>query len=429
MSETERAVLSLTMEDSSLFHKAVGLGLTSRHFGSIANRILWDTIREMTKKQIPIDLITTRDYLTDRGKLERIGGVAYLSSLDLELPDPAHIAAYVDGIKAVAVRRKTVDIGKRLARLPEGELSVDQILGGVQEGVNEITSLASDTLRVTTVEVAINKLVEQLEDGLPPGLDTGFPSLDALLGGCRPGNLVIVAGRPGMGKTAVACNMMQHQAEAGVSAGMFSLEMSSQELSMRMLSGTSRVPHQKIKMNALGSIEWTAIAKARSHIATLPIVIEDSGGLDIDKLTAKATEMKNVHQLGVIYVDYIQLMSPPPGDRSGNRVKEISDITRGLKNLARKLEIPIVALSQLSREVEKRANKRPQLSDLRDSGSIEQDADSVIFMFRKGYYMTMAQKIDTTNGVTEVNVAKNRSGPPGTIHLQWDSETGRFLNP
>ena len=156
MSETERAVLALTMEDSSLFHKAVGLGLTSKHFGSIANRLIWEAARDMIKKQIPIDLITMRDYLTDTGKLDIIGGLAYLSSLDLELPDPAHISAYVDGIKAVAVRRKTVDLGKRLARLPEGTLSVDQLLGEIQEGVKEVLSLASDTLRVTTVEDDIN---------------------------------------------------------------------------------------------------------------------------------------------------------------------------------------------------------------------------------------------------------------------------------
>ena len=425
MSQTEKAILALTLEDPSLFHRARSLGLTGKHFGSIQNRLIWSAAEEMVREQIPIDLITMRDFLTQKRSIDKVGGITYLSTLDLELPDPGHLPAYVDAVKALAVERVVSDVGKRFQRIPETGLSTDQILEAVQSGVRDIIVTSEGTMRVTRMDSAVNTLVEMLEDGIDPGLPTGYHSLDALLGGLRPGNLIIIAGRPGMGKTSLATNMMTTQAESGSEAGMFSLEMSSHELAMRMLAAKSKVPHQKIKMGALGAEEWKAIAAARASIATLPIVIEDSGGLDIDKLAAKATELRNMHNLSVIYVDYIQLMSAGAGQRSGNRVQEISDITRGLKNLARELQIPIVALSQLSRKVEERGDKRPKLADLRDSGSIEQDADAVVFVYRSGYY----KRFDNTNGDTEIIVAKNRSGPPGTVNLVWDHQTSRFLNP
>jgi len=387
--------------------------------------LIWSAAEEMVREQIPIDLITMRDFLTQKKSIDKVGGITYLSTLDLELPDPGHLPAYVDAVKALAVERVVSDVGKRFQRIPETGLSTDQILEAVQSGVRDIIVTSEGTMRVTRMDSAVNTLVEMLEDGIDPGLPTGYHSLDALLGGLRPGNLIIIAGRPGMGKTSLATNMMTTQAESGSEAGMFSLEMSSHELAMRMLAAKSKVPHQKIKMGALGAEEWKAIAAARASIATLPIVIEDSGGLDIDKLAAKATELRNMHNLSVIYVDYIQLMSAGAGQRSGNRVQEISDITRGLKNLARELQIPIVALSQLSRKVEERGDKRPKLADLRDSGSIEQDADAVVFVYRSGYY----KRFDNTNGDTEIIVAKNRSGPPGTVNLVWDHQTSRFLNP
>lgn len=429
MQETERAVIACVMEDNSLMHVARSLGLTGPHFGSVTNRLLWDTLVDMSKKQVPIDLITLRDQLTSTGSLEKVGGMDHLAMLDIELPDPGNFKAYVDSVKSAAVRRKVVEVGKQFARIPEGTFTTDQILKEMQDKVGSVVSLAESSLRITTIESAVNSLVEELENGLDQGLETGFYALDGLLGGLRPGNLVIVAGRPGMGKTSLATNMMHYQASMGVPAGIFSLEMSAQELGMRLLSDVSEVPHQKIKMGALGQAEWDSIAKARREIAKLPIIIEDSGGLDIDKLAAKASELKNMHGLSVIYVDYIQLMQAQIGDRSGSRVNEVSVITRGLKNLARQLGIPIVALSQLSREVEKRRSKRPVLADLRDSGSIEQDADAVVFVYREGYYKVQDGKEDTTNGITEINVAKNRSGPPGTIHLVWEDTLSRFVNP
>jgi replicative DNA helicase len=207
----------------------------------------------------------------------------------------------------------------------------------------------------------------------------------------------------------------------------FSLEMSSQELAMIMLSKESGIPRQKLKAGALSRDEWGAIAKARSALSARPLIIEDSGGLSIDQLSAKARELRNTRSIDIIYIDYIQLMNGTGRNRS--RTEEVSDISRGIKILAKELEIPIVALSQLSRKNEERADRRPILSDLRDSGSLEQDADAVIFVYRSGYYKLMSSGVDNTNGLTELNVAKNRSGPPGPINVIWDAELTSFSNP
>ena len=424
MSETERAVLGVVMNSPQEFHNARALGLVPEHFGTIRNKRIWKAFVAMSNEGVGIDLITVRARLEEEGALDLVGGIAYLSGLDMDLPDPGHLKDYVDAVKAASIRRKVVEVGKHFTVLPEGVYSTNELMGGVHKQIHEIVTLADGGTKITSGAEAINDLVEQLEDGVELGLKTGYDGLDIKIGGVRPGNFVVLAGRPAMGKTALALNIahIQMSGEAPSRVGIFSLEMSAAELATRLLAAESRVPLGKIRMGALGQEDWNSIAAARSKISKYPLLIEDSGGLTLEELVSKARELHNVQGLDIIFIDYIQLMSS--GRRSDSRQDEVSQITRGLKMLAKDLGIPIIAVSQLSREVEKRRDKRPQLSDLRESGSIEQDADVVIFVFRPGYY----KKVDNTNGVTELIMAKNRSGPAGTVQVVWDPTLGRFLN-
>lgn len=425
MSDTEKAVLGVILNQPELLHSARAMGLSDDHFGSLRHKKIWRAMVGMANSSSPIDMITMKAWLEAEGSLELVGGAGYLSQLDLDMPDPSNMEAYVDAVKASAVRRKVIDVGKSLTRVPDGSYSTNELLEQVHKNVQEVVDLADTGAIITSGEDAINDLVERLEDGVDLGIKSGYDGLDLKLGGMRAGNLIIIAGRPGMGKTAFALNMSSVQMcmNPGKRVAVFSLEMSSEELVSRLLSSESGVPLGKIRMGAIGDNDWRAIAKARTRIAQFPLFIEDSGGITLQQLISKARELHNVHGLDIIYVDYLQLMGS--GMKAENRTQELSQITRGLKMLAKDLRIPVVALSQLSREVERRNNKRPQLADLRESGSIEQDADAVAFLYRPGYYKT----VDNTNGLTELILAKNRSGPPGTINLIWEPNVGRFLNP
>lgn len=424
LNETEMAVLACIMNNPTLMYQAKG-SLNLAHFGTVANRFIYTAMSDLLVDGQGIDLISVRDKLNSMGKLEVSGGVAYLARLDNELPSSAHFMTYVDAVRAGGVRRAITDAGKAIARIPPVGQTPEELLSSMHSELRVVHELAEGHLRVTTGERAVNELVEMMEDGMDPGIPTGFHGLDQKLSGLRPGNVVLVAGRPAMGKTSLIMDMADHQLrlEEPVVPCIFSLEMSAQELAMVMLSKESGIPRQKLKAGALSKDEWRAIARARSQLAGRPLIIEDSGGLSIDQLGAKARELKNTRAIDIIYIDYIQLMSGT--SRSDSRTEQVSEISRGLKLLAKDLEIPIVALSQLSRKNEERADRRPQLSDLRDSGSLEQDADAVIFVYRSGYY----KAVDTTHGMTELNVAKNRSGPPGPVHAVWNAEMTSFSNP
>jgi len=400
------------------------MGLTAEHFGTFANKATYLAMLELMSSGADVDLITVRDRLGAQKKLDAVGGTAYLAALDLELPDWSAFSTYVDAVRAGGVRRAVQDAGKALTRLPEDVISPTELVSAVHDTLREVNHLAEGHLRVTSGSDAIHALVESLEEGLSSGVMTGYHGLDSALSGIRPGNLILIAGRPGMGKTSLAMCMVRNQMmqEEPLVPCVFSLEMSSQELSMMMLSAESGIPRQKLKLGALGKEEWTKIVRAGKEISQRDLVIEDSGSLTIDDLASKARELHNTKKIDILYIDYLQLMS---GRRySKNRTEQVSEISRGLKVLAKELEIPIVALSQLSRKTEDRADRRPQLSDLRDSGSLEQDADAVIFVFRPGYY----KAVDTTNGLTELHVAKNRSGPTGRSSVIWQPDTTTFRN-
>lgn len=423
---TERAVISCIITEPSLFFTAKSDGLTSKHFGSLANKRIFESIERLASAGAGFDLITIRDDLTSIGQYDFIGGEAYLQSLDIELPDPSNFHSYVSAVRASGLRRATVAAGKRLARIDEGTFNSDQLLSTVSKEVQGIQKLAEGFLRVSSGIEAIDELVVALEEGIELGIASGYHGLDHKISGFRPGNLVVVAGRPGMGKTALILGMIHMQMLVQMKTPLiFSLEMANTELAIRLMSAQSQVPQAKIKTNTLGAEEWQSIAQARTKLSDYDLLIEDSGSLDIDKLAAKARELANTKQVDIIYIDYLQLMS---GMKGKSRNEEVGEITRGLKQLARELELPIVAVSQLSRAVESRSDKRPQLSDLRDSGSIEQDADSVIFLYRPGYYQEQRKGVDNSGGVTDLIIAKNRSGPTGSVQVQWVPETSQFKN-
>ena len=429
MNETERAVLGCVLNKPDLLYKARAMGLTERHFGTYSNRLTYNAMLELMKSGADVDLISVRDYLGAQKKIDAVGGTAYLAQLDYDLPDPSSFTTYVDAVRAGGLRRAVSEAGKLMMKLPEDVISPQELMGAVHDTLRDVNHLAEGHMRVTSGSDAIHALVEDLEEGTSDGISTGYHGLDQALSGIRPGNLILIAGRPGMGKTSLAMCMARNQMtqEEPITPCVFSLEMSSQELAMMLLSAESGIPRQKLKMGALGKEEWTKIVRSGKEIEKRPLVIEDSGSLTIDDLSAKARELRNTQSIDIIYIDYLQLMS---GRRySKNRTEEVSEISRGLKQLAKELEIPIIALSQLSRKNEERADRRPVLSDLRDSGSLEQDADAVIFLYRAGYYKIMAGKDDTTKGVTELNIAKNRSGPAGRSTVVWEPQTTTFRNP
>ena len=419
--EVEKAVIACVLIDEALIHRTQSDGLIPEHFQSMRFSKLYQVMAGMAANGQQIDLISLKDELEERKLLDQIGGVDQLVALDQWMPDTSHIRSYVERVKAGGVRQRVKDIGRKFAHLSEDSQTLDEILSTT--GYEDILSLAKGRGKVITAEAAVNDLCIELEDpDWGSGVMTGFAGLDSLLMGLRPKQLVIVAGRPGMGKTALSVNVLVNFARTGGKGGMFSMEMSHQELMVRILSETSGVPSAAMRANALTKHDWSAIAKARKVVGGYQLFIEDSGGLTVDGLCAQAKEMHRTEGIELLIIDYLQLVDIPP---KGSRNDEVSYATRRFKQLAMELDIPVVLLSQLSRKTESRPDKRPNLADLRDSGSIEQDADVVIFVYRSGYY----EKVDNTGGVTEIIVQKNRSGSPGVAKLKWVPSITSFVNP
>jgi replicative DNA helicase len=424
LNETEKAVLACILEEPQLIHTALGVGITPAHFGSIANAKIYETMEYMARQEMPIDLITLRDALDARGHLSTVGDMGYLSALDLDLPNTDYFASYLDGVRSAGVRRRVISVGKSFTRIPEGTFSTDQLLAEVHKQVQDVVAMTDGSMRVTTGEDAVDSLVEHLAEGWDPGIPSHYDALDVQISGLRPGNLLVIAARPGVGKTTMAINMAHMQMSLDQKTVLFfSLEMSAEEVVTKLLTAETGIPMQKIKVGALSESEWEAIEEARLAIGSFNFFIEDSAGVTLDQLASKAREFDNLHGLDIIYVDYLQLMTGSRG--AGNRQEEVAEMSRGLKVLAKDLGIPIVAMCQLNRGVEARPSKRPRLSDLRESGAIEQDADAVVMIYRPGIY----KEVDTTNGSTTLIIAKNRHGPSGSVNLAWKPDTQQFLNP
>ena len=418
MSSPETAVLGCIMQDAGLVAAAYSRGLRPESFSDRRNAELFRTMVVMQSNEEPIDHVTLHARLFTDGNLASAGDSGYVASIGDELPHTGNFDSYVDYIKIGSVERK----------LAHGLAEINAILtekGGEDALIRAeqiLTQISTETYSGGFVRAngIVDDIVLRLEEGALTsfGIPTGFVALDRITNGLHPGGLYIIAGRPAMGKTSLALNIAHHAAGEGKHAGIVSLEMSEEELGFRLLSEKTGLSQEFIKRGIIGQHGWSNIAKARKEIASYPLYIEDYGGITLYELQSNVRRLRSEHGLDLLVVDYLQLMDSGRGQE--NRTQEIGEITRGLKRLAKSMSIPIIALSQLNRGVESRAEPRPVLSDLRESGNIEQDADVVIFIYNPSYYNHDNQNI------SDIIIAKNRNGRTGTVKLKWEPEITTF---
>ena len=391
-------------------------------------KLVFNSIVDLYSKNNPVDLVTLQNGLKKEDSLERIGGVEYLSKLAMSVPTSAHIKNYASIVKEKSVLRRLIKTGQDIiSDSYESKDELEIILNSAEEKIFNIMqnrkteefSHVRDLINPT-----LNKIVSAHENGdSVTGISSGFIDLDTKTAGLQPADMILVAARPSMGKTAFALNIAQHAAVKGkISTAIFSLEMSKEQLVNRMLCSESMVDAQKVRTGSLEDEEWSNLLSGAAILNDSPIYIDDTPGITVGEVRAKCRKLKLEHGLDLIMIDYIQLMS---GNGNGeSRQQEISEISRSLKGLAREMNAPVIALSQLSRACEQRADHRPMLSDLRESGAIEQDADVVMFLYRDEYY----DKDSDAKGMAECIIAKQRNGPTGTVELAWFGQYTKFMN-
>ena len=393
-----------------------------------SHRKIFRAMIALSEKNEPIDLVTLTDTLKARGDLQDVGGAIYLAELSDKVPSSANVAHYARIIREKAVLRSLINVSNEIAsRCYNGEEDMEQFLDEAERLIFDVSEkrirpaffklgdMIMDTIK--TVE----KLYERKE--MVTGVPTGFLDLDRMTAGFQPADLVIVAARPSMGKTAFVMNIAQYVAlHANTAVGVFSLEMSKEQLVMRMLCSEARVDNAKVRAGYLGDRDFPRLAMAAGRLGDAPIFIDDTPAQNILELRAKARRLKREANLGLVIIDYLQLMRGLTAQE--NRTQELSEISRGLKSLAKELNVPVVALSQLNRQVEQRGDRRPMMSDIRESGAIEQDADVIAFIYRDEVYKTDSQD----EGIAEIIIGKQRNGPTGTVRLAFRKEYTRFDN-
>lgn len=425
--EAEQSVLgSMLMDKESII--VVLEVLKPDDFYKEAHREIFESIYNLFDKEEPVDLITLTEELKKRGTLEAIGGIPYINSLSEGVPITANVKYYADIVEEKSTLRKLIKSSEEIINMSfASDTEVPQVLelaekniydisqNRYQEGFAPIRSVLSETF---------DKIEELYENKKPiTGLTSGFLDLDRKLSGFHKSDLILVAARPAMGKSAFALNLAQNAAiKASASVAIFSLEMSKEQLMLRMLASESMVDLNKIQNGHLDEKEWGKIANAMLPLSQAKIYFDDTAGISITEMRSKCRRLKMESGLDLVLIDYLQLME---GDgRPENRQQEISSISRNLKVMAKELNCPVIALSQLSRAAELRADHRPILSDLRESGAIEQDADLVMFLYRDEYYFPDSEK----KNVAEVIISKHRHGETGTIELLWAGEFQKFLD-
>ena len=432
--EAETAVLGGMLIDREAVTRAVEI-LNDGMFYREANRRLYRAMIRLFERGDVIDVITVSEELKKTGELDASGGFDYLGQLVDAVPTAANIEYHARIIRDKALLRRLVEQSSQIIRdvYDLGERDVDEILDQAEARIFQVAESHKREGFVWIKEILWSTFehIEKLQasgTGIT-GVATGFPDLDRMTTGLQKGDLCIVAARPSMGKTALALNVAANAAITnGVAVAIFSLEMSSEQLVQRLLCAEGRIDALKLRRGRLSQEEHQRLAAAAGHLNTAPIWIDDQPGSNVLEIRAKARRLQSElrsdgKDLGMILIDYMQLMSS--AGQSENRVQEVSQISRGLKALARELEVPVVALSQLSRGPEQRTDKRPMLSDLRESGSIEQDADVVMFLYRPEYYAA-ADKRDELEGKAELIVGKQRNGPTGVLQLYFQKSYTRF---
>jgi len=442
--EAEEAVLASVLVDPDAVLEVLSSQLKPDDFFREQNRWIYETCLALFDRSETITQINVAHDLARRGKLEDIGGPAYLSRICASLPTSVGAKYYATIVQADATYRRLISVaGHIVRRAHESGASTEQVTAVLSEAEALIASVRSDSeIRdFTPVSELLNQYLESIESATGAvaadsrTIRTGFADLDQLLGGLKRGDLVIVAARPSLGKTSLVLNFARN-ASLGQRAtiGFFSVEMAASQLIQRMVASESGVDSARHIYGMHSDREQQKLHNALGELANLPMFFDDSATLTISEMRSKAQTLQKQHSLDLIVVDYLQLMSS--GMRNENRVQEVSNITRGLKHLARDLDVPVIACSQLSRASEMRAGNVPMLSDLRESGSIEQDADVVMFIYREDRYVTREQwekdhsgdqrHREYPAGITQLIVAKHRNGPTGTIHLRFRDKIARF---
>jgi len=460
--EAEQALLGAILYDNAAFER-LGDNLQGRHFFEPFHQRLFEAIEiNVRKGQLAEPILLAEQFSRDPA-FEELGGVRYLADLVDRAPPAANAPDYARAVYDLALRRDLIRIGGEIAQQAtqgDPELSARDQIEQAEQQLYALAETGGMSQGFVTFADALHGAVTlaaeaHSRDGALAGISTGLIDLDAKVGGLHPSDLLILAARPSMGKSTLAVNIgfdvarnyawepqpdgSKKTVRGGVVA-FFSLEMSAEQLALRMLSEVSGVSGDRLRKGEIDASEFGRIRDASLEIQDAPFYIDDTGGITLAKLTARARRLKRMVGLDLLIIDYLQLITMG-GSKSDNRVQEVSAITMGLKALAKELHVPVIALSQLSRQVENREDKRPQLSDLRESGSIEQDADMVMFIYRESYYLSRAEpregteehfrwqeQMDQVRGVAEVIIGKQRHGPIGTVRLSFNEDTTKFGN-
>ncbi|WP_338542768.1 replicative DNA helicase [Paenibacillus tundrae] len=431
--EFEQAALGalILKADEALEHFEL---LTPDAFYDKANRLIYKTISELADAQQPIDLTTVTARLKEKGELEDVGNVSYLAKLAHGVPTAANAGYYFEQLKDLAITREFIQTSMLQVEQAIAGTKVPQLLASAQQSHNKIADRAAPKQDFKPIKDVLMRFVDDVEtrvynvkNGIVNGLHTGFIDLDSITGGLQRSDLIIVAARPSVGKTAFALNITQNVAKNTKDAvALFSLEMSDGQFAQRLVSSEGNVDASSIRMGDIQDEDWIKMTTAIGTLAETNIYVDDSAGITIQDICSKCRRLKKEKGLAMIMIDYLQLIEVAGGKgKSGeNRQQEVSFISRTLKHLARELDVPIVALSQLSRAVEQRQDKRPMMSDLRESGSIEQDADIVAFLYRDDYYNQETEK----KNIIEIIIGKQRNGPVGTVELVFLKNFNKFVN-
>lgn len=427
--EAERSILGAILLDQDALIKIVDV-VSPEDFYDSRHGSIYEAMLNLFEKRMPVDIVTLSEILEAAGKIEAVGGSGYLAEVVNNTPSAANINYYAQIVRDKAVLRRLISAGATITE--EGYDEDAEISETLDKAEQTLFSVSQKSLKNKFIAVKdvlseafdrIDRIHKDHDKGAIRGVPSGFKDLDGITSGFQNSDLVILAARPSMGKTSFALNLAENAAiDEKIPVAVFSLEMSKDQLIDRLLSSQAGVDSWRLRTGNLTDEDFPKIGYAMGVLSEAPIFIDDSAGGNVMEIRAKARRLQMEHGLGLIVIDYLQLMSGHSKNSDGNRVQEISEISRGLKGLARELNVPVIALSQLSRAVEHRDDKKPLLSDLRESGSIEQDADIVMFLYREEYYNPETDK----KGITEVLIRKHRNGPTGSLELFFNPAQMRF---
>ncbi len=428
--EAEQSVLGGLMLDNEAWDRAGEL-VTAEDFYRRDHRLIFAAVRMLAEEGNPFDVVTLAEALDQSGELEDAGGIAYLNPLAVNTPSASNIKAYANIVRERSVLRQLLKVANEIADTayhPEGR-KVHELLDEAEKKVFEIADQGSRNRKgFVGMKELLVKAVDRIDylfqqDEAITGITTGFADFDGKTSGLQRSDLIIVAGRPSMGKTTFAMNLAENAAiMAQVPVAVFSMEMPGEQLAMRMMSSLGRIDQHKVRTGKLEDDDWPRLTSSVGILSEAPIYIDDTPGLTPTELRARCRRLAREHGLGLIVIDYLQLMQVSGGGE--NRAAEISEISRSLKALAKELSVPVIALSQLNRSLEQRPNKRPVMSDLRESGAIEQDADVIVFIYRDEVY----NEDSADKGTAEIIIGKQRNGPIGTVRLAFLGQFTRFEN-